>query len=257
MSPSVGVVLPAYRPDVDVLRRYIEAIDAVVDPEVLRVELDAPRDGTMTALADVPATVNAVDERRGKGRAITAGFERLDTDVLAFADADGSTPAESVDAVIGTVSASDADLAVGSRRHPDAVVRTHQSTIRRRLGDGFAWLARRVLDVSLYDYQCGAKAMTAETWQMIRSHLYEPGFAWDLEVVSIAGATGCRIREVPVTWVDHPESTVDPRTVVPELFTGLIAARHRARLIEEAPLSEALETYRDRPVPLVARTDGP
>lgn len=257
MSPSVGVVVPAYRPDVDVLRRYIDAIDAVVGPEDVLVEIDAPDDETMAALADVPASVHAVGERRGKGRAITCGFERLDTDILAFADADGSTPAESVDTVIGTVAAGEADLAVGSRRHPDAVVRTHQSTLRRRLGDGFAWLARRVLDVSLYDYQCGAKAMTAETWQTIRSHLYEPGFAWDLEVVSIAGATGRQIREIPVTWVDHPESTVDPRTVVPELFTGLIAARHRARLIDEAPLSEALESYRDRSVPLVARTDGP
>lgn len=255
MGPKVGVVIPAYRPDVDVLERYIDALETVVDPDVIRVELDDPTGDTVMALADGPAVVHAVDERRGKGAAITAGFEHLDTEVLAFADADGSTPAASIDDVIDPVRSGAADLAVGSRRHPAADVRSHQSFFRRRLGDGFAWLARRVLDVSLYDYQCGAKAMSAETWHSIRAHLYEPGFAWDLEVVSMAHATGKRISEVPVTWVDHPESTVSPGSAVPEMFGGLLAARHRARLVAEDPLSEAIDSYRDRTAPLVARTD--
>ena len=255
MSSSVGVVVPAYRPDVDVLRRYLGELDAVLDPAVLRVELDAPSPETVTALSETPAEVSTADERRGKGAAITAGFEALETDVLAFADADGSTPADSIAAVVSPVRAGEVDLAVGSRRHPDADIRSHQSLLRRRLGDAFAWLARRALDVSLFDYQCGAKALTRATWESIRSHLYEPGFAWDLELVSMAAATGARIREVPVTWIDHPESTVAPRTVVPEMVAGLVAARHRARLLDDDPLSEALDVYRNRSSPLVARTD--
>lgn len=255
MSPTVGVVIPAYRPDVDVLTDYLGSLESVVDPDVIRVELDAPTPDTISALSDTRAEIHAVEERRGKGAAITAGFEHLETDILAFADADGSTPAASIEAVIDPVRTGTADLAVGSRRHPEADVRSHQSFFRRRLGDGFAWLARRVLDVSLYDYQCGAKAMTQETWQRIRTHLYEPGFAWDLEVISMADATGSRIREVPVTWIDHPESTVTPGSAVVEMFTGLLAARHRANLVSDDPLSEVIESYRDRPVPLVARTD--
>ncbi|MGM0398785.1 MAG: glycosyltransferase [Halobacteriota archaeon] len=256
MKSSVGVVIPAYRPDLDALERYLDALQTVVDPEVIRVELDDPTPDTVTALSDAPAEVHAVGERRGKGAAITAGFERLDTDVFAFADADGSTPAESIDDVIAPVRTGEADLAVGSRRHPDADVQSHQSFFRRRLGDAFAWLARRALDVSLYDYQCGAKALTAETWRSIRTHLYEPGFAWDLELVSMAHATGNRIQEVPVTWIDHPESTVSAGSAVVEMFGGLLAARHRARLVAEDPFYEALDSYRDRTAPLVSRTDG-
>ena len=254
MSPTVGIVVPAYRPDVDALRRYLGALDDVVRPDVIRIEIDAPRTSTTEALSALPVEVNAVGSRRGKGAAITAGFESLKTDVLAFADADGSTPATSIEDVVDPVRDGDADLAVGSRRHPDAEVRSHQTLLRRRLGDGFAWLARRALDVPLYDYQCGAKAMTREAWRTIRDHLYEPGFAWDLEVVAMAGATGQRIREVPVTWEDHPDSTVAPLQVVPELFGGMLAARHRARLLGDHPVHEALDAYRDEPNPLVTRS---
>lgn len=254
MSPTVGIVVPAYRPDVDALRRYLGDLDDVLGPDVIRVETDAPSPSTIEALSTLPVEVNAVETRRGKGAAITAGFEALETDVLAFADADGSTPATSIEDVIDPVRGGDADLAVGSRRHPDAQVRSHQTLLRRRLGDGFAWLARRALDVPLYDYQCGAKAMTREAWLTIRDHLYEPGFAWDLEVVAMAGATDQRIREVPVTWEDHPESTVAPLQVVPELFGGMLAARHRARLLGDHPVHEALDAYRDEPNPLVTRS---
>lgn len=251
MSRSVGVVVPAFRPDVPVLRRYLDMIDAVVAPDVLRVELDDPADGVEDALSDSPATVHAVTERRGKGAAITYGFEQLDTDVLAFADADGSTPAESLDAVIAPIRQGEADVAVGSRRHPQADIRSHQTVLRQKLGDGFAWVARRVLDVPLYDYQCGAKAMTRETWRGIRTHLYEPGFAWDIEVVAMAGALDSTIVEVPVVWEDHPDSTVAPVAAVIELLTALFSARHRARRMEGHPIHQGIAARREEGPPLV------
>ena len=251
MSRTVGVVVPAYRPDVPVLRRFLERLDTVVDPDVLRVELDDPTGTVASRLEDVPARVNAVQDRRGKGAAVTYGFEQLGTDVLAFADADGSTPAESVASVIAPVQAVEADLAVGSRRHPEADIRSHQTVLRQRLGDGFAWIARRFLDVPLYDYQCGAKAISRATWEDIRGHLYEPGFAWDIEVVAMAGAFDAEITEVPVTWEDHPDSTVSPTQAVPELLSALFSARHRARKLSGHPLHSSIASRRsDRP-PLV------
>lgn len=253
MSRTVGIVVPAFRPDVPVLRRYLDMLDAVVDPTVIRVELDDPEPAVLTALEDAPAEIHVAETRRGKGAAITDGFEALETDVLAFADADGSTPAESVDSVIGAVLNGEAELAVGSRRHPDADIRSHQTVLRQRLGDGFAWIARRFLDVPLYDYQCGAKAMSRETWQAIRTHLYESGFAWDIEVIAMAGAFDRRIEEVPVAWEDHPESTVATRDAIPELLSALFSARHRARKVAGHPIHTSIATGRDDQPPLVNR----
>jgi glycosyltransferase involved in cell wall biosynthesis len=241
MTRTVGVVVPAYRPDVSVLARYVEALQAELDPETIRIELDAADESvveaTREALARTQATVNAVARRRGKGAAITAGFEALDTDVLAFADADGSTPAESIGDVVAAVSAGETDVAVGSRRHPEAEVRSHQTILRQHLGDAFAWIARRLLPIGLRDYQCGAKAMTRATWTGIREHLYEPGFAWDVEVIAMAHALGFDVSEVPVVWIDHPDSTVATTNAVPELFRALLRARRRASMLKRGPVS--------------------
>ncbi|MFB6219378.1 MAG: glycosyltransferase [Halobacteriaceae archaeon] len=238
---SVGIVVPAYRPDAERLVEFVGALDERVAPDVIRIELDAPEPGVAERLADLPATVNTAERRRGKGAAITAGFEALDTAVLAFADADGSTPADSVADVIAPVRDGDADLAVGSRRHPRAEVRSHQTLARRRLGDAFAWLARRFVAVGLYDYQCGAKALTRRTWERVRRHLYEPGFAWDVELVAVAAALDCRIAEVPVVWEDHPESTVTVADAVPELLAAVLAAPLRSWRLRGRPLPGVLD----------------
>jgi hypothetical protein len=257
MTGSVGIVVPAYRPDADRLGAYLRALDDRLAPAVIRVELDAPRPGVRDRLGSLPECVEvaAADARRGKGAAITAGFEALESrvGVLGFADADGSTPADSVAAVVDAVTDGGADLAAGSRRHPDADVQSHQTFARRRLGDGFAWLARRFLDEGLYDYQCGAKALTTDTWRAVRPHLYEPGFAWDIELIAVANAVGRTIVEVPVRWEDHPESTVSTIGTTLRLARALVTARHRARLLREDRLHELLAARRGEVPSLVDR----
>ncbi|AEN05057.1 glycosyltransferase [Halolamina sp.] len=253
MSRSVGLVVPAYRPDVERLSSFVKALDERLEPTEFRIELDDPGPGDAAALASLPATVNVADRRRGKGAAITEGFEALSTDVLAFADADGSTPADSVANVISAVESGEFDLAAGSRRHPKATVKSHQKVLRRFLGDGFAWLARRLLGPNLHDYQCGAKAVSANFWARLRRHLYESGFAWDIELIAVAGALGGRIAEVPVVWEDQPASTVDPITDSVAMFTGLLGARQRAAVVRGSRLHQLLDRRSNR-TPLVEQS---
>jgi hypothetical protein len=261
MQRAVGVVVPAFRPDVERLAEYVEALHERLDPVVVRVELDDPRPGVAEAVRALPVEVSVVDARRGKGAAVTAGLEALArgtpaVDVLAFADADGATPASSLADVVAAVDDRDAALAVGSRRHPEADVRSHQTVARRRLGDGFAWLARRLLDVELTDYQCGAKAVDVEAWREIRDHLYEPGFAWDIELVAVTGALGYEVLERPVVWEDQPGSTVSPVPATLDMARGLVAARHRAALVRRDPLHRLLDAPRDSRRALVERDAG-
>lgn len=249
MSRSVGVVVPAFRPDVDRLASYVDALRAELDPETVRVEVDAPTGAVAAALADLPATVNVSPYRRGKGAAVTAGFEALGTDVLAFVDADGSTPPGEFARVVDAVGAG--GLAVGSRRHPESTIRSHQTFARRFLGDGFAWLARRLLKANLSDYQCGAKALGRTAWRAVRDHLYEPGFAWDVELVAMAGALDVEIREVPITWEDQPGSTVSPVRDSLRLGRALLTARHRAKRIRDSRVHNAIAATREEPTALV------
>jgi hypothetical protein len=253
MNRSLGIVLPAYEPDVDLLGPYVRALSDALDPAELRVELDAPSPAVVDALDALPATVTAVPERRGKGAAVTAGFEALDTDVLAFVDADGSTPVDSVADVVAPTLEGRADLAVGSRRHPDAEIRSHQTFARRRLGDAFARIASRLLDADLHDFQCGAKALTREMWLAVRDHLYEPCFAWDVELVAMAAALAYRIEEVPIAWEDRPGSTVSPLRTTLSMGQGLLVARHRAKRLQDSRLHDAIAARREEPPALVNR----
>jgi glycosyltransferase involved in cell wall biosynthesis len=253
MSRSVGIVVPAYRPNPERLASSLRALDDEFAGARLHVELDDPDERTVEVLSESPATVSVTPYRRGKGAAITAGFERLDVDVLAFADADGSTPPSSFAAVVGAVVDGRADLAAGSRRHPDSTVESHQTFARRRLGDGFAWLARRLLDADLYDYQCGAKAISADAWDRVREHLYAPGFAWDIELVSMAAATNLDVEEVPITWQDQPGSTVSPVRTSLRMARALFTARHRAKRVRDSQLHTAIAARREQPKALVER----
>ena len=231
MESDVGVVIPAYRPDPERLTRYIADLHAVLDPGEIRVELDVPTTAVTSALADTVASVNTVAHRRGKGAAIRAGFDYLDTEILAFVDADGSTPPESLAAVIDPIHAQNADVSVGSRRHPAATVRVHQSRIRRRLGDLFVRVARRILPIKLYDYQCGAKAISHDWWDVVRDETVSTGFAWDIEFVTFAQALGARVHEEPIEWDDKPGSTVGLKGATSTFAIVLLRSWHRANII--------------------------
>ncbi|MDS0300237.1 glycosyltransferase [Halogeometricum sp. S1BR25-6] len=232
---SLGIIIPAYDPDILTLEQYIRDVRSEFAPEILRVELDTPRQAHVERLEETADVVNVATTRRGKGGAIMAGFDALKTDILAFADADGSVPADSLHDVVRQISEGTADVSLASRRHPSSHIVAHQTVIRRLLGDGFAFAARKMLPTQCRDYQCGAKAVRADAWEAIGHHCYEPGFAWDLEFVSVAGSLGYEIAEVPVVWEDHPDSTVNPLSTSLELATALVDVKRRTDAIATSP----------------------
>lgn len=236
--PTIGVVVPAYRADVDELDACLHSITEIINPETLRVELDEPEPAVIEYLSTstLELDINTVPYRRGKGAAITAGFEALDTDWYAFTDADGSTPASELDRILDALARN--EIAIGSRRHPNATVFSHQTYFRRFLGDMFAWLARRLLETQVFDYQCGAKAIRATAWEEIRPHLYEPGFGWDIEFLAVAGALEVSVTEVPIDWEDKPGSTVSPIRSGVAMARTLFRARHRSRRLRSQPQSQ-------------------
>lgn len=248
MSESIGVVIPAYNPDIDRLNTYIRSLQNLSLVDKIHLELDAPSDATVRVLKE-PDSINIVQARRGKGTAITAGFDTLSTDVLAFADADGATPAESFGDIIQSVKSGETGIAVGSRRHPDADIRTHQTILRRRMGDAFAWLARQTLPTSLYDYQCGAKVLSSQIWEEVQPHLYQEGFAWDLELIAVTSAFGYDIHEVPVVWDDASGSTVNPVRDSFSMAVAMFTIRHRIGALNGDRLSSLLHNYRN-PTPV-------
>lgn len=243
MDTTVGIVLPVYRPDMEQLEAYLAAIRRTVGPDALLLEWDAPDPVNVQAVREQGVPVHTAEARRGKGAAITAGFDRLDTDVLLFADSDGSTPARSLQGLVQPITGGAAEVAAGSRRHPDTMEISHASILRRHLGDVFASLARRVINPPLHDYQCGAKAIHRQAWQRVRPWITTDGFAWDIELLGMAHAHGARIVEVPVEWEDRPQSTVAPARTAIKLLRTLNRVTYRQRMIASAGEGRAGGAY--------------
>lgn len=204
LSGSLGVVLPVYRIPKETVVSYIEDINRVLKPEKIILEVDS--EDRFAESLDLPDNVEcSLDEmRRGKGKAVSDGFEKLETDIYIFLDADASVPAESAKRIVEGIESS--DMVVGTRRGASSEVE-HKSVIRRFLGDILVLIAQRTLDVSLTDYQCGAKALNSEVWDEVE----EPsatGFSWDLELIQNTSEAGFEISEIDVDWVDRKDTTV-------------------------------------------------
>ncbi|MDZ7730036.1 MAG: hypothetical protein U5K37_02100 [Natrialbaceae archaeon] len=50
-TETVGIVIPAYRPNVSILEQYIETLRSELEPETIRVELDAAHQKSPTDFA--------------------------------------------------------------------------------------------------------------------------------------------------------------------------------------------------------------
>lgn len=223
---DVGLVLPAYQPNVQRLARYADELSEEIEPTVLRIELDAPREGDVAALEAPSREVHTSPQRRGKGAAIMRAFDELDTDVLAFVDADASTAVPSFRRVVEGVG-DGTDVAVGSRRHPDAHV-TGRSALRETMSSGLVWLAKGCFDVQLNDYQCGAKALRREVWLDVGDGIEEQGFAWDMELLVAANSAAYTIEEIPVRWRGGAASSMNLVSTVGEFGKALVSIRRRA-----------------------------
>tara|TARA_A100001037_G_C15078143_1_gene602826 strand:- start:83 stop:790 length:708 start_codon:yes stop_codon:yes gene_type:complete len=234
MKNSIGVVIPAYNPNLKTLEGYVRDLDKVLCPDVILIEIDDPSELVLSQMGGISARFEVSDRKEGKGAAITRGFNKLKSDILVFVDADGSISAKSVKKVCDSIIKLDVDLAVGSRRHPDSNIKFHQGNIRKLLGDGFSVLSRVLLEVKLHDYQCGVKAIDRKVWEEVQRDIERKGFSWDIELISIVSMRGYKIEEIPIEWDDQPGSTVKIIPTVLELFNALFTVRRKIKKLRGA-----------------------
>ena len=70
-------------------------------------------------------------------------------------------------------------------------------------------ILKSTLAAGFSDAQCGFKAVRADVAQRLLPHIADTGWFFDTELLVLAERSGLRIHEVPVDWVDDPDSRVD------------------------------------------------
>ena len=145
-------------------------------------------------------------EQAGRGRALKAVWLASEADVLSYLDVDLSTDLAHLPELIGVVAEGRADLALGSRLLPAS--RTTRGWKRELLSRGYNWLLHRALGLRVTDAQCGFKAISRRAAQALLPPVQDSGFFFDTELLVLAQRQGWRIAELPVRWVDAPDSRV-------------------------------------------------
>ena len=215
--PELSIVIPAFNEECRLpktLRRLgTFCNDLKITWEVLLV-VEKSEDRTLEIANSAAASqayfrVLNPGVHRGKGFAVRQGMMAARGSVVLFMDADLSVPLDEISAFNAYLMAHpEADVLVGSRKHAQSRILKRQTWLRQRMGEIFNWILQRVAGVKIRDTQCGFKAFRREAAQAIFSRQRLDGFAFDVEVLLLAEKLGFRTVELPVQWINSPDSKV-------------------------------------------------
>ncbi|MFJ6844084.1 glycosyltransferase [Streptomyces griseoluteus] len=213
-TPVLDVVIPVHNEEKD-LRRCVLGLRehlARTFPYAFRVTIadNASTDGTPLIAAELaarhPDVTSVRLERKGRGRALRTVWSASDAPVLAYMDVDLSTDLNALLPLVAPLISGHSDLAIGSRlSRTSRVVRGPK---REFISRAYNLILRGSLQARFSDAQCGFKAIRREVAQALLPLVEDTGWFFDTEMLVLAERAGLRIHEVPVDWVDDPDSTV-------------------------------------------------
>ncbi|WP_152648196.1 bifunctional glycosyltransferase family 2/GtrA family protein [Streptacidiphilus anmyonensis] len=220
----VEVVVPVYNEEL-VLARSVRTLHSYLSehfPYPFRITIadNASIDGTWQVASGLAAELREVRavhlDQKGRGRALRTVWGSSDADVVAYMDVDLSTGLEAFLPLVAPLLSGHSDLAIGSRLHRgSAVVRGPK---REFISRTYNLLLRATLAAKFSDAQCGFKAARTEVVQALLADVEDQTWFFDTELLLLAERSGLRIHEVPVDWIDDPDSRVDiVRTVKDDL----------------------------------------
>ncbi len=143
---------------------------------------------------------------KGRGRALRAVWSTSDASVLAYMDVDLSTDLAALLPLIAPLVSGHSDLAIGTRLHRGS--RVVRGTKRELISRSYNLMLRHTLSTRFSDAQCGFKAIRREVAVQLLPLVEDNGWFFDTELLVLAERSGLRIHEVPVDWIDDPDSRV-------------------------------------------------
>jgi putative flippase GtrA len=184
---------------------------------------NASTDGTWEVarrLAEELPRVRALHlDEKGRGRALKAAWSTSTAAVVGYMDVDLSTDLRAVPPLVAPLLSGHSDLAIGTRLAKGSrVVRGPKRDIISR---GYNLLLRGVLSAGFSDAQCGFKALRRDVAARLLPLVEDDNWFFDTELLVLAEEAGLRIHEVPVDWVDDPDSRVDVMATVAEDLRGI------------------------------------
>ena len=214
-APVLDVVVPVHNEETSLAAsvRRLHAHLAGEFPYRFRITVadNASTDGTRAVAerlaAELPEVRAVHLAEKGRGRALRAVWSTSDAPVLAYMDVDLSTDLAALAPLVAPLLSGHSDLAIGTRLHRGS--RVVRGTKREVVSRCYNLILRGTLAARFSDAQCGFKAIRADVAAGLLPLVEDQGWFFDTELLVLAERSGLRIHEVPVDWVDDPDSRVD------------------------------------------------
>lgn len=214
-APVIDVVVPVYNEQavlaesVHRLHRYLR--EAVPFPARITIADNASTDDTPRIAAQLADELDGVRmvrlEEKGRGRALHHVWSTSDAAVLVYTDVDLSTDLAALGPLVAPLISGHSDLAIGTRLARGAHVT--RGPKREIISRCYNLILKSTLSARFSDAQCGFKAIRADVAARLLPYVEDTGWFFDTELLVLAERSGLRIHEVPVDWVDDPDSRVD------------------------------------------------
>ena len=175
--------------------------------------------GTYSALKE-KVRLEKMPKNGGKGSALKHGVSQAIGDYILTLDADMSTrPTELINwqKKDPAVFASDDTIYIGSRRHEEGKIEALQS--RKFIGGVFNSIVQIFTSLRLKDTQCGFKLYPKSAAKLLFGNMQSKGWEHDVELLYQADLNDYKIIEMPISWVNQPESKVN---VIKDSFMMLL-----------------------------------
>jgi glycosyltransferase involved in cell wall biosynthesis len=227
-APStVEIVVPVFNeahdlePNTRRLRDYLDTRFPV--SAVITIADNASSDGTWEIAHRLERTMRGVRavrlDEKGRGRAVRQVWSSSESAVVCYMDVDLATGLDGLLPLVAPILSGHAELSIGSRlangarvvRGPkrELISRAYNLTLRLALGNRFS------------DAQCGFKAVRTDIARRLLPMVVDEEWFFDTELLVVAEQEGLRIHEVPVDWVDDPDSRVHIPTTISQDLRGI------------------------------------
>ncbi|MCP6719010.1 MAG: glycosyltransferase family 2 protein [Patescibacteria group bacterium] len=218
----LSVIIPAYNEEKRIaktlreIHKYLKTQNYNWD---ILVVSDGSKDntaGVVRGLSSEIENLRLIDnkENHGKGYVVRQGLLEAKGRYKVFTDADNSTSIDQVEKMWPEFEKG-FDIVIGSRDIKGAVLAVPQSRIRRITGDIFNLMVQITSGLfGIWDTQCGFKGFTKKAVENVLPKCVIDRFAFDPEILVIAKKMGYKIKEIPVTWVNDPDSRVGLKNMV-------------------------------------------
>jgi glycosyltransferase involved in cell wall biosynthesis len=255
--PKLSVVVPAYRDGeriVGSITRLVEALTATGLRWEVVVVVDGDAETFRHAATMRSSAVHVVGyaDNRGKGFALRYGMSLVTGELVTFIDSDMEIGPEEIGRMAQVLRLYEADVVVGSKRHPLSKVQYPRT--RRIQSLCYQLLIRVLFRVSVRDTQTGLKMMRREVALKVLDVALVKRFAFDLELLALAHHFGYRrIIETPVVISYKFSSTTNVRAVCSVLWDTLAIfyRMHLRHWYDKQPRAGLSALQHSLPTPLV------